>query len=156
VHFGLTDPATQHAYLRQYDSQLQTAVNSFVRQNLPPNFPASSYFQSLPPAGRFPLATISTDNFSQNFFPAQMDVRLSVIPEDEIPALLEDSMTLPPIDLTLDVSAFANLTVFALIPVSRDGFEALVNRLPEVPVTGILPQVLGNRSPIDLLRFYRG
>ena len=156
VRFGLTDPATQQAYLQQYDSQLQQAVNTFLRQNLPANFPATNYFQSLPPAGRFPLASINTDSFTQNFFPPQMDVRLSIVPQDEIAALLEESNSLPPIDLTLDPSAYANLTVFAMIPVPRSGFSALANSLPEVPITGVLPQVLGNRLPIDLLRFYQG
>ena len=156
VRFGLTDPATQQAYLQQYDSQLQQVVNTFLRQNLPARFAATDHFQSLPPAGRFPLASINTDGFTQLFFPPQMDVRLSVVPDDEIPALLEDSQSLPPIDLTLDASAYGNLTVFAMIPVPRSGFSALSNRLPEVPISATLPQVLSSRQPIDLLRFFQG
>ena len=46
-------------------------------------------------------------------------MRLRIIPADEIPALIEDSMSLPPIDLTLAASAYANLAVFALVPVAR-------------------------------------
>jgi len=51
LRFGLTDPATQQAFLLQYDTQLQQAVNSFTRQKLPASFAATDYFQALPPAG---------------------------------------------------------------------------------------------------------
>ena len=156
LRFGLTDPATQRAYLQQYDSQLQTIVNSFLRQNQPANVKATDYFQALPPAGRFPLACINTDAFTQSYFPPQMDVRISILPEDEISGLLEESQTLPPIDLTLDDDAYSNLTVFAMIPVPRGGFSALSKSLPEVPITATLPQILSSRLPADLLRFYQG
>ena len=99
---------------------------------------------------------ISTTDFSQVFFPQQMDVRLSIIPSDELPALIEDSMSLPPIDLTLAASAYANLAVFALIPVARSNFAALKSSLPDTPLNPVLPQVLANRSPIQLLRLYQG
>jgi hypothetical protein len=156
LRLGLTDPPTQQAYLLQYDSQLQQAVNALVGQKLPARFPATNYFQALPPAGRFPLASIDADAFTQTFFPPQMDVRLSVIPNDELPALMADAMTLPPIDLTLPANAYANITVFALIPVPRRGFSTLQAKLPTLPLTSVLPQVIGNRRPIDLLRFYQG
>jgi hypothetical protein len=144
VRFGLTDP------------QLQQVVNSLLRQNLPPKFAATDHFQALPPAGRFPLASLNTDGFTQAFFPPQMDVRLSIVPDDEIAGLFEASLALPPIDLTLDASEYTNFTVFAMIPVPRSGFSKLSNSLPEVPLTSTLPQVLGSRQPIDLLRFFQG
>ena len=156
VRFGLTDPAVQQSFLLQYDTQLQQTVNTFVRQNLPARFAASSFAQALPPSGRFPIASISTDGFTQIYFPPQIDVRLSVVPEDEIPALIEDSLALPPIDLMADPSSYADLAIFALIPVLRQGFAALATKLPQVAVNNILPQVLNNRRPIELLRFYQG
>ena len=75
LRFGLTDPATQQAFLLQYDTQLQQAVNTLARQQRPARFPATSYFQALPPAGRFPLASIDPNAFTQTFFPSQMDVQ---------------------------------------------------------------------------------
>jgi hypothetical protein len=156
VRFGLTDPALQQAYLQQYDSQLQQVVNSLLRQNLPSKFAATDHFQALPPAGRFPLASLNTDGFTQAFFPPQMDVRLSIVPDDEIAGLFEASLALPPIDLTLDPNEYTNFTVFAMIPVPRSGFAKLSSSLPEVPLTSTLPQVLGSRQPIDLLRFFQG
>ena len=162
LRFGLTDPATQQAYLKQYDSQLQETVNARRTSGLAANFAASNYFQALPPAGRFPLASItinsqnSTQGFTQVFFPQQMDIRLSIIPVDEVPALVEESMSLPPIDLTLPPDTYSNLAVFALIPVPRAGFAALKNTLPVLAPNPTLPQVLSFRPAIDLLRLYQG
>jgi len=156
VRFGLTDPAAQQAFLMQYDAQLQEAISTRQQSNLAARFSAGDYFRALPPAGRFPLASVSVADFSQVFFPQQMDVRLSVIPEDELSALIEDSMSLPPIDLTLPASTYANLAVFALVPVPRNGFAALKANLPDVPLVPTLPQVTSFRQPIELLRLYQG
>jgi hypothetical protein len=153
LRFGLTDPATQQASLLQYDSMLQETIASLAA-NTP--FSASDYFRMLPSAGRFPIAAINTGNFSQVYFPQQMDVRLSVIPEDEVPALIEDSMSIPPIDLTLPADSYANLAIFALIPVPRDGFTALKASLPAVQLQTTLPQVLAFRQPLQLLQLYKG
>lgn len=158
LRFGLADRATQQAFLLQYDAQLQQTLASRQNSGMTPGFAASSCFLALPPAGRFPLASINVgaSDFTQIFFPQQLDVRLSVIPMDEIPALIEESMSLPPIDLTLTPDAYADLTVFALIPVPRAGFAALKAKLPTLTPQVTLPQVLSMRPPIDLLRLYRG
>lgn len=156
LDFGLTDAASQQGFLLEYDSQLQQTVSSFTRQRLPASFAATDYFQALPPAGRFPLNAINTSSFTQAFFPPQIDVRLSIVPADELADLLQESLSLPPIDLTADPATYANLTIFALVPVPRSGFAALAGALPAVQLTTILPQVLNNRRPIDLLNFYRG
>ncbi len=82
LRLGLADPATQQAFLRQYDSQLQETVAGRVSSGVSPSFAATTYFQALPPAGRFPLASIgitsqnTTQTFTQAFFPQQLDVRL--------------------------------------------------------------------------------
>lgn len=158
LRFGLADRATQEAFLLQYDSQLQQTLASRKNAGMTLGFAASTYFQALPPAGRFPLSSINVgaSDFTQIFFPQQLDVRLSVIPVDEFPALIEQSMSLPPIDLTLTPDAYANLTVFALVPVPRAGFAALKASLPTLSPQVTLPQVLSTRPPIDLLRLYRG
>ena len=158
LRFGLADRATQQAFLLQYDAQLQQTLASRRNAGMTAGFAASSCFLALPPAGRFPLASINVgaSDFTQTFFPQQLDVRLSVIPMDEIPALVEESMSLPPIDLTLTSDAYADLTVFALIPVPRAGFAALKAKLPTLTPHVTLPQVLSTRPPIDLLRLYRG
>jgi len=158
LRFGLADRAAQEAFLLQYDAQLQETLATRQSTGMSLGFTASAYFQALPPAGRFPLASIGigTSDFTQIFFPQQLDVRLSVIPVDEVPALIEESMSLPPLDLTLTPDAYANLTVFALVPVSRAGFASLKASLPALAPHVTLPQVLSLRAPIDLLRLYRG
>jgi hypothetical protein len=162
LRLGLSDPATQQAFLMQYDSQLQEIVSSRIASGLSPAFAAADYFQALPPAGRFPLASLgistqtTSQTFTQSFFPQQLDVRLSVIPFDEIPALVEDSMSLPPLDLTLPANAYADLSVFALVPVPRSGFAALKNGLPTLAPNPTTPQILSFRTPSELLRLYRG
>lgn len=162
LRLGLTDPATQQAFLQQYDAQLQEVVAARTLSGASASFAATDYFGLLPAFGRFPLASISitsqntTQTFSQAFFPQQMDVRLGVVPIDEVPALVEDAMSLPPIDLTLPADAYADLSVFALIPVPRAGFTALKNSLPAISPNIILPRVLSFRTPSELLNLYRG
>jgi hypothetical protein len=162
LRLGLTDPATQQAFLRQYDSQLQETVSSRITSGASTSFAAADFFQALPPAGRFPLASLgitslgTSQTFSQAFFPQQLDVRLSVVPLDEIPALIDDSMSLPPIDLTLPANAYADLSVFALVPVPRSGFAALKKSLPTLAPNPTVPQILSFRTPLDLMRLYRG
>ncbi|MGA2275977.1 MAG: hypothetical protein ABSG00_00110 [Terracidiphilus sp.] len=162
LRLGLADPATQQAFLMQYDAQLQETVSSRITSGLSSSFAAADFFQALPPAGRFPLASLgitsqgTSQTFSQAFFPQQLDMRLSVIPVDEIPALIEDSMSLPPIDLTLPASAYADLAVFALVPVPRSGFAALKNSLPTLAPNPTVPQILSFRTPSALMSLYQG
>jgi hypothetical protein len=158
LRFGLANRASQEAFLLQYDSQLQQTLASRKNAGMSLSFAAGTYFQALPPAGRFPLASINVgaSDFTQIFFPQQLDVRLSVVPVDELPALIEEGMSLPPIDLTLTPDAYQNLTVFALVPVPRAGFAALKKTLPTLPPRVTAPQVLSLRPPIDLLRLFRG
>jgi hypothetical protein len=151
LRFGLANTATQQAYLMQYDAQLQQIVNPMAQQAQA--FPATNYFQALPPAGRFPMAGIDATKFTQIFFPPQTNVTLSLVPDDELPALIEDSMYLAPIDLTLAASAYADVAVYVLIPVSRATFNTL--SLQPVALTSALPQVLNVRQPLDLLRFFQ-
>ena len=65
-------------------------------------------------------------------------------------------MSLPPIDLTLPANAYADLAVFALVPVPRSGFAALKKSLPTLAPNPTVPQILSFRTPIDMLRLYQG
>lgn len=161
LRLGLSDPSTQQAFLRQYDSMLQETVAARLTSGASLNFAASTYFDAIPSGGRFPLASLgisvqsTSQTFTQAFFPQQLDVRLSIVPTDEIQALIDDSMSLPPIDLTLPANAYANLAVFALIPVSRSNFANFKN-LPSLAPNPIVPQILSFRTPFELLRLYQG
>jgi len=156
LRFGLPDVATQQAFLLQYDAKLQQAVSALAAKNLPSRFAATDYFQALPPAGRFPLAGIATGDMTQLFFPQESVVSLSLIPEDEIPALIEDSMSLPPIDLTLPASTYADLSIYLLVPAPRQGFAALAANLPPTVLGAGLPQAVNFRNSVNALRFFKG
>ena len=116
-----------------------------------------------PPCGRFTLASLgitttspTSGTFTQAFFPQQLNVLMSVIPTDEIQCLVDDSMALPPIDLTLPANAYADLSIFALIPVPRTGFAALKASLPTLAPNPTVPQILSFRTPTQLLQLYQG
>lgn len=156
LRLGLSDPVVQQAFLLQYDAQLQNAVNGLRGQNLPASFPATDYFQALPPAGRFPLDGIDVIHFTQIFFPPQSNVRLCLVPEDELPSLIEDSLSLAPIDLTLPAAGYADLSILALVPAPRPSFASLAPTLPCVTLTSASSQVASAPKPLDLLRLFRG
>jgi hypothetical protein len=153
--FGLTDRATQMAFLMQYDQQLQEVVAQ--RQSAGAGgFAATQYFRLLPPVGRLPIASIDFEAGTQNFFPAQLDVRLSIIPDDELPALVDDGLNLPPIDLTLQSDDYTQLAVFIMVPVPRANFSNLITLLQPKQLQPAVPQIISFRRPIELLQIYRG
>jgi hypothetical protein len=107
-----------------------------------------------------PAATIDTNDFTQRFFPPEIDVDLSFIPSDEVVALLEESLLLPPIDLTLDGEELESVSVLVLIPVERHRIRALKAELtaPETtsnPLTRTLrtaaPGLVAKRRPLEAL-----
>jgi hypothetical protein len=148
VTLGLADTTVQQAFLLQYDAMLR----SIVAAHPTAAFQAIDYFQALPPAGRFPLACINASNFTQTFFPQQMNVQLSAIPADELPAVLEDSLSLAPIDLTLVANYYSNLSVHALVPIPRASFASQQSSLPPTPLSPLLPAAAATRQPIRLLQ----
>ncbi len=149
VQLGLADPATQQAFLMQYDARLQAVTAPFLAAQTNAYFAATDYFQALPSAARFPLGAINTANLTQVFFPPQMDVQLSLIPADELPAVLQDGMSLPAIDLTLAANAYANLSVLALVPIARNNFAAVRSTVQDTRLAPALPQALPIRTPLQ-------
>lgn len=74
---GLSTSALQEAHLRQYHSHLTEilALSSTGSSHMS----ASEHFASLPAAGPMPAASINLDDFSQSYFPSEMQVDLSLI-----------------------------------------------------------------------------
>lgn len=124
--FGLGHRAVREAHLRQYDAHLQTVMSEAGEQ-----IAAVDHFASLPPVGPLPRGAVRLGEYGldQRFFPAQMDVRLSLVPIDELPSLLEDSLALPPIDLSLPDPALEATPVLVLIPVDRAAMAPLAHEL---------------------------
>lgn len=136
ARLGLADPATQQAFLMQYDAQLKTAVSG-----VPANTPiaATDYFQALPPAGPLTIASINTSQLTQVFFPAGTNVTLTAVPSDELPAVLHDSLSLPPIDLTLSAGSYTNLDIVVMVPVARDQFATVRSQVTDAQLTSPSP-----------------
>jgi hypothetical protein len=154
---GVAPRALREAHLLQYDRHLDDVIAQRQRRNLPPRFAASEHFLALPPAGRLPTAAIEQGSFTQSFFPPEVDVELSFIPADEVQALLDESLLLPPIDLTLDGAALDSLAVLTLIPVTRQQFQQLRSTLSTIrrQLPSAAPGMLARRKPIEVLRGLR-
>ena len=153
LRLGLAGPAAQQAFLMQYTAQLQAVAAGLAPG--PANFAAGDYFEALPPAGPFPFASIDAVRLVQQFFPQQLPVQLSLIPADELPAVIEDSMSLPPLDLTALGSSFTNYSIFALVPVDRGVYNSQSGSLPPTslkPAFPQLPPVFTPLRPLPLLR----
>jgi hypothetical protein len=62
--------------------------------------------------------------------------------------VIEDSLALPPLDLTLPAASYANLSVYVLIAVDRNSFAGLASQAPPVTLGPALPQTLINRQSL--------
>ena len=116
-------------------------------------FPAASRFSALPSAGRLPPGAINAADFTQSYFPAEVDADFSIIPEDELPALIEDALALPPIDLTLPGEALDSTAVAILAPVPRNEWRAVSTRLTTRvrPLRPAAPNLVAQRKPLETL-----
>ena len=82
-----------------------------------------------------------------------MDVDLSVVPDDELAALVEESVNLPPIDLTASVEERENIAVMMLAPLPRSDFYRLGKALSPIERT-VKPAAshgVGKTRPIEVL-----
>ena len=147
---GLSPRPLRAAHLRQYDVHLQGLQ---ARLGTNARIIASEHFSVLPPAGPMPVSGINGGDFTQSFFPAEMDVEFSIVPDDELSALIEDSMLLPPLDLTLSGAAQESTSVMVLMPVPRYQFRALSQSLPTLTreLTAAQPGMIAKRKPITAL-----
>lgn len=130
--------ALRSAHLLQYDQQLRE-----VETTASAGFSAASYFDTLPAAGRLPKAAINEADFSQRYFPSAVTVELTVAPTDEIAALVEDSLALPPIDLRENLADLETLSLLMVIPLTRQQlitFKQALAAAEEPPEPSELPE----------------
>lgn len=85
-----------------YDEILRALL--VQRQPLPnrDQFLAARYFSVLPPVGAIPKGALDPVNGYQHFFPAGYEVSISPLREDDVAAVVQQSMLLEPIDLQRD------------------------------------------------------
>lgn len=150
---GFAPRALRLAHLMQYQSHLADVVAKSNGRT----FPASAHFPALPSAGPLPPGIVNTADFTQNFFPAEIDVDFSILPEDELPALVEEALALQPIDLTVPVESLDSTAVMILAPVPRHQWAAVVARLTTLTrvVKPAAPNLLARRKPFEVLQKLR-
>lgn len=152
MDFGFGARSLREAHLLQYQRHLADAMNA----NNDQAFPATSYLDALPPVGQFPSATLDADRLTQRFFPPGIEVELSFIPEDELPAVIEESLLVPPIDLTAGLDQLSGTGVVVLVPLSRDQFAQNRSVLPnwdaESPrLRPVFSEIKARATPRELL-----
>jgi hypothetical protein len=150
--FAFAPRALAEAHFFQYQDLLED-----VEARNPGRFAAGDFFEVLPPGGPLPRAVVNTTDFTQGFFPPEARLELAVVPEDELPALMEDSIDLPPVDLRLkpeDNDAFALLL---LVPVPRRLYAETVASLTprRLPVRPALLEPISRLKPLDYLRQWK-
>lgn len=121
--------ALRSAHLLQYDQQLRE-----IEPTASAGFSAASYFDTLPAAGRLPKSAINPADFSQRYFPSEVTVELTVAPTDEIAALVEDSLALPPMDLQDSPAEFETLSLLLIIPITRQQLNSFKQDLAAATV----------------------
>ncbi len=90
---------------------------------------ATDHFGALPPAGPLPEGAVDVTTLRQRFFPPTMEVVLAVIPDDELPALIDESLALPPFDLDQPEARLRADAVAVVVPLPRHRLAALQARL---------------------------
>ena len=138
----------------QHRRHLRDVLADRAAHGLPPAFAAAQYFAALPAAGQLPAASILTDalGFRQLWFPPAVDVDLSFVPADELPALVEESLTLPPIDLLGDPQDLDATGVVVLAPVTRPRLQGFDRALAQLSMKAVSDPAQGiRRAPAQML-----
>ncbi|MBP1467360.1 hypothetical protein EYB53_016730 [Candidatus Chloroploca sp. M-50] len=150
---GFATRATREAHLLQYDMHLTSVLD---RQGGRP-FSATDYFRVLPPAGRLPRSAVNPNDFTQTYFPPGIEVDLSLVPVDELNILLEESLVLPPIDLTLTADQLESTSIQIIIPISRTELRQRINQLESTMrlLRPAAPGLVAARKPLEALRTLR-
>ena len=150
---GLAPRGLRLAHLIQHQEHLADVVAQMQGRS----FPAATQFPALPPAGPLPPGVIDTRDFTQRYFPTQVDVDFSIVPDDELPALVEEALALPPIDFLSSEAALDLTAVLVLAPVPRADFRAVLAKLTSR--TRVLkpaaPNLVAQRKPLEILQRLR-
>jgi hypothetical protein len=144
VSMGSRPRALAEAFVLQHRRHLADVLADRIRGGLPPAFAAAQYFAALPAAGQLPAAAILADplGFRQLWFPPAVDVDLSFVPSDEVAALVEESLALPPIDLAGDPADLDATGVIVMAPVTRQRLQRF-----EAALGGLSHPVLPDPAP---------
>ena len=150
---GLSRDQLRLAHFNQYQSALSDVIDSYVKGGQPARFNAEQHFRILPAAGPMPAACVDPAAQTQIFFPGEIEVELSIIPDDELPSLVDDSFELPPIDLSRPIEDRDSLSVMILAPLPREAMRRTLRHLGALqrPLKPISLIGQGPQKPIDKL-----
>jgi len=147
--FGFAPRALSEAHFFHYRERLLEAPTA-----APGQLAARSFLELIPPAGPLPAAVLNPADFTQAYFPAEARVELALVPEDELAALMEDSIDLPPIDLNLQPEDQDALAILVVAPVPRAAYGNVLQTLARNPQPALrnpfAPQ-LSQQKPIQAL-----
>ena len=150
---GFSPRALRLAHLLQHQDHLADVVAQLHGRP----FAAATQFPALPPAGPLPPGAINPADFTQRYFPPEVDVDFSIIPEDELPALVEESLALPAIDFLASEAALDLTAVLVLAPVPRAEFRSVLARLSSRSrlLKPAAPNRLAQQKPLQILQRLR-
>ncbi len=120
-------------------------------------FAARENFPLLPSAGPVPAGMIDSGDFTQRYFPPEMAVDFSIVPEDELPALVEEALSLPPIDLEAPSATLESTSILLLAPIPRHEWRAVSSRLT-TRTRSLRPaaiNLVATRKPLEILQQLR-
>ena len=144
---GLSPRVIREAFLRQYFHHINDIAGTLEKEQ---NFVAADHFLALPPAGPIPLSAINVDDFTQRFFPMEMDVELTVIAEDELSSMLEDSYSLPAIDLTKSGEDYESTSIQIMVALPRHRIRKVSLSLKSLvrKLSAVAPGIVAKRAPV--------
>lgn len=145
------------ALLEAWFEQHLDAIDDVPDDALRTGFTAASRFEVLPPVGPMPAAAVRFGDvlgapaLLQSYFPPQVDCEFAFVPSDELAALVQESLALPPIDLRAGDDALDRLSVLILAPVTRQQLEAFKRELGSVgrPLLAAAAGLVAKRSPLE-------
>jgi hypothetical protein len=146
--------ALAEAHVLQHRAHLQDVLAAIDAQGSAPIFSASQFFSALPAAGQLPAGAVQPDDggFQQIYFPPAVDVDLAFVPSDEIAALVEESLSLPPVDLDGAADELDATGIVILVPVTRERYQRFANTLPATTIRTTSDPAQGLKRPaIDML-----
>jgi hypothetical protein len=150
---GFAPRGLRLAHLMQHQTHLADVVTLMNGRS----FPAASQFPALPPAGPLPPNVINPADFTQGYFPAPVDVDFTVVPEDELPALVEEALALPPIDFSAPNEVLDSTAVVIVAPVARNEWAAVLAKLNTTTrvIKPAAPNLIAQRKPLEILQRLR-
>lgn len=122
--FGLSQRALREAFLLQYSAQLADLETARRKAGQREPYAASEFFSVLPPFGPLPrsLVEVRDGAIYQAFFPPDMNVEITIVPQEELASLAEESLQFAPFDLRLNTTAQELCAVMLVIPMPAEAY----------------------------------